>query len=124
MMRAVPFDVVMLLTGCSFAGAGPVPSVSAVIVSQPASPSAAPVEVLRLKSQESVRGAEVLVPAGWPMDGTDGGGSGSTSTWTDPANDKQLDCRQGRDGTWRLAGDRTVTTPPWPPTETRSGATD
>ena len=84
MMRAVPFVVVMLLTGCSFAGAGPVPSVSAVNVSQPASPSAAPVEVMRLKSQESVRGAEVLVPAGWSMDGTDGGGSGSTSTWTGP----------------------------------------
>ncbi|CAB4967987.1 unannotated protein [freshwater metagenome] len=87
MMRAVPFVVVMLLTGCSFAGAEPVPSVSAVNVSQPASPSAAPVEVLRLKSQESVRGAEVLVPAGWPMDGTDGGGSGSMSVWTDPANE-------------------------------------
>ena len=87
MMRAVPLVVVMLLTGCSFAGAGPVPSVSAVNVSQPASPSAAPIEVLRLKSQESVRGADVLVPAGWSMDGTDGGGSGSMSVWTDPANE-------------------------------------
>jgi hypothetical protein len=84
MMRAVPFVVVMLLTGCSFVGAEPVPSVSAVNVSQPASPSAAPVEVLRLKSQESVRGAEVLVPEGWSMDGTDGGGSGSTTTWSGP----------------------------------------
>ena len=35
MMRAVTLVVVMLLTGCSFAGAGPVPSVSAVNVSQP-----------------------------------------------------------------------------------------
>ena len=95
--RGIFLAATLLLAGCSFEGVGPESSgpstpatsqASAPELSQ-SSPSALAVELLRLKSQESVRGAEVLVPDGWTMVGSDGGGSGSMSGWTDPANDLQ-----------------------------------
>lgn len=37
-----------------------------------------------LVQRESVRGHEVLVPADWIVSSSDGGGSGSATTWADP----------------------------------------
>jgi len=37
-----------------------------------------------LALQRGARGLKVLVPEGWTLEIIDGGGSGSSSTWTDP----------------------------------------
>jgi len=54
-----------------------------------AEPGSAPgaasrVTVSDLVLRESVRGPHVLVPRTWGMKSVDGGGSGSSSTWTNP----------------------------------------
>jgi hypothetical protein len=82
----IPIGLLLALTtGCaepSVTVDSQKPKVSATTTSEAPSPgfSSQPRLVLR----EAMRGKMVLVPDSWELDGQDGGGSGSSSTWSDP----------------------------------------